>query len=184
VELVSDFYNRAAKLIQKDRLHLRAVVELADRAMPFAAQMPEPPSEWYPFAFQTNGQLVHGPTLQGVKATAFDACRGWGQLVALSLQKLGGARAGRWIVPATLLDAGFYVCGIHAWFNAAQAFSLPSSIERIRFGRTARENEHCLMAFECREIGPRQAIYDFTIFGDDRAAILHVQGHRVVMVKP
>jgi hypothetical protein len=184
-ELLSDFRNRADKLIKKDRLHLRAVAEVSAAPPALDIRMPEPPAAMHPFEFQNDGALYHGPTLHGVKAITFDAAGGWGQLVALSLARLGGGRTGRdWIVPATLLDAGFYVCGIHAWFHAGQVFSLPSSVERVQFGRMPRDNEDCLLTFECREIDPKQAVYNFTIFGEDRAAILHVRGHRVVMLRP
>ncbi len=133
-ELVTDFYNRAGKLMKKDRAHLRAIAEVAEQVAPLDAAMPTPPTSWHAFEFQHNGPLYHGPTLHGVKGTTFDARGGWGQLVALSLARLGGTRpSGGWLVPATLLDAGFYVCGIHAWFHAGQAFSLPSSIEEVRW---------------------------------------------------
>jgi NAD(P)-dependent dehydrogenase (short-subunit alcohol dehydrogenase family)/acyl carrier protein len=183
-ELVSDFYNRSHKLIKKDRLHLRAVAEVADSAPALTVTMPEPPSSMHAFEFQHNGPLYHGPTLHGVKGTTFDEHGGWGQLAALSLSKLGGPRPGHdWTVPATLLDAGFYVCGIHVWFLANQSFSLPASLERVRFGRMPREDENCLMTFTCREMSEKQAIYDFTVFGEDRAAVLQVTGHRLVMIR-
>ncbi|MEX2112414.1 MAG: SDR family oxidoreductase [Pirellulales bacterium] len=183
-ELVSDFYNRSHKLIKKDRVHLRAVAEVAQAACALSAPMPEPPASMHAFQFQHNGPLYHGPTLHGVKATTFDENGGWGQLCALSLRNLGGPRPGQdWTVPAALLDAGFYVCGIHAWFLANQSFSLPASLERVQFGRMARENESCLMKFECREVNEKQAIYDFTVFGDDRSVILQVTGHRLAMIR-
>jgi hypothetical protein len=139
----------------------------------------------HPFEFQAAGPLYHGPTLHGVKATSFDEQGGWGRLVALSLAKLGGRRAERgWIVPATLLDAGFYVCGIHAWFAGGQAYSLPASLEAVRFGRMPSENEDCLLAFTCREVDAKHATYDFTIFGADRAVVLCALGHRVAMIRP
>ena len=184
-ELVSDFRNRADKLIKKDRLHLRAVAELSEQVPSLDIAMPQPPTAMHAFEFQNTGPLYHGPTLHGVRGTTFDARGGWGQLAALSLARLGGTRPpDGWIVPATLLDAGFYVCGIHAWFNAGQSFSLPSSIERVEFGRMPLEDESCLLAFECREIDAKHAVYDFTVFGADRTAVLRVVGHRIVMVRP
>jgi NAD(P)-dependent dehydrogenase (short-subunit alcohol dehydrogenase family)/acyl carrier protein len=183
-KLLSDFRNRAGKLMKKDRCHLRATAEVADRPVALDFRMPEPPTAWHPVVFQNDGPLYHGPTLHGLQAATFDAKGGWGQLVALPLSQLGGTRAGRdWIVPATLVDAGFYVCGIHCWFNNQEAFSLPSSVEAVRLGRMPRDNEKCLVAFECREIQSQHAIYDFTVFGEDRSVIVRVDGHRIVMIK-
>ena len=183
-DLVSDFRNRADKILKKDKVHVRAVVEVTDGRAALDIPLGETATTWHPYEFKMDGPLVHGPTLQGVKAVMYEGRAGWGQLSSLSLVKLGGARPGHdWIVPATLLDAGFYVCGIHAWLNAGEAFSLPASIEAVRFGRSPRENENCLLACVCRELEPKQAIYDFTVFGDDRRAILSVTGHRLVMVR-
>jgi hypothetical protein len=184
-ELLTDFYNRGGRLMKKDRVHLRAVAEVADAPPALDVPMAEPPAAMHAFEFPNNGPLYHGPSLHGVKATTFDQRGGWGQLVALSLARLGGSRPGRdWIVPATLLDAGFYVCGIHAWFAGGQAFSLPASLEAVRFGRMPRDNEKCLLAFTCREADLKQATYDFTIFGADRSVILRAEGHRVAMLRP
>jgi hypothetical protein len=87
-------------------------------------------------------------------------------------------------VPATLLDAAFYVCGVHSWFSAEGAFSLPSSLEAVRLGRMPHDDEPCLMNFLCREVTSSHAIYDFDVFGADGQAVLRVEGHRVVMIKP
>ena len=184
-ELVSDFFNRSGQLMKKDRVHLRARVDVADSVPPLGIAMPGPPSDFQPFTFQDNGPLYHGPTLHGVKGAIFDAEGGWGQLVALSLAELGGNRTGHdWLVPATLVDAGFYVCGIHTWYHLGQSFSLPASIESVRVARMPRENEACLMAFRCRQVAPPHAVYDFALFGEDREAIALVEGHQVVVIKP
>ena len=183
-ELLSDFRNRAGMLMKKDRVHLRATAEVAERASSLDVPMPEPPTEWHPVIFQHDGPLVHGPALHGLKAAIFDTPGGWGQLVAMPMAELGGQRTGHdWLVPATLIDAGFYVCGIHCYFHNEGAFSLPSSIEAVHLGRRPRDNEKCLVAFTCREIQPEHAIYDFTVFGDDRSVIVRVDGHRVITIK-
>ncbi|MGD9721270.1 MAG: beta-ketoacyl synthase N-terminal-like domain-containing protein [Pirellulales bacterium] len=184
-ELLTDFRNRADKLIKPDRAHLRATAEVSQQPPVLHERMDEPPANLHAFAFQNNGPLYHGPTLHGVKATTFDARGGWGKLVALSLARLGGARSGRdWLVPATALDAAFYVCGIHAWFHGGQSFSLPAGIERVSFGEMPRDDEDCWLWFACRQIDAKQALYDFVIFGADRRPLLRVEGHRIVMVRP
>ena len=128
--------------------------------------------------------MYHGPTLQGVKGFSFEAQQGWGQLIALPLRELGGSRAGHdWLIPATLLDAAFYVCGIHLWVSVEQVPALPQSIASVRLGRMPRDNEDCLVHFQCREVQPRRAIYDFTVFGDDQSTIVRVHGYECVMLK-
>ena len=183
-ELVADFHNRAGKLMQKDRVYQQATVEIAEHVAPLDVPMPNPPAELLPFTFPTNMPMYHGPTLQGLTGTAFDEQGGWAAVVALPLGKFGGARPGRdWLIPATLLDAAFYVCGTHSFVYGGQVVSLPQSIERVRRGRMPRDNERCVVHFHCREIEPQYAIYDFTIFGDDRTAIVAVEGHRIVMLR-
>jgi hypothetical protein len=48
----------------------------------------------------------------------------------------------------------------------------------------SHDDEPCLMSFVCREITSSHAIYDFDVFGEDREAVLRVEGHQVVMLKP
>ncbi len=184
-ELVADFHNRAGKLIQQDRLHYRAAVDVAERPTQLDLPMPQDlPQQWHAFTYQSTGPLYHGPTLHGLTAAAFGEQTGWGKLTALSLPRFGGARPGhRWLVHAPLLDSAFYLCGVHLWYHGGQAFSLPHSIGAARLGRIPRENEQCLVRFECRSIEDRFATYDFAVFGDDQKAILHVNGHRVVVIK-
>ncbi len=183
-ELVSDFRNQADKLIKKDRAYLRASVELDARRPALDVPMGQPPSRWYPFTFPEDQAIYHGPVFRGVRAVAFDAPGGWGQLTALPLSRLGGARTGRdWMIPATLLDAGFYVCGIHSWVHVQPVPALPLSIELVRLGRMPRDNESCLVAFTRREIQTSHAVYDFTIFGEDPGTIIDVTGYRIVLVK-
>jgi hypothetical protein len=184
-ELVADFHNRAGKLIQPDRLHYRAAVDVAEQPASLDIPMPQSlPDTWHPFTYQSTGPLYHGPTLHGLTAAAFVEQGGWGKLTALSLARFGGSRKGqRWLVHAPLLDSAFYLCGLHLWYHGGQAFSLPHSVGAVRLGRMPRENEQCLVGFECRSIEDRFATYDFTVFGDDQKAILHVDGHRVVIIK-
>ncbi len=182
-ELISDFQNLAGVVIAKDRLHFNGLVEIGD-ARVLDVPMPEPPTAWQPFVFQNDGPMYHGPTLQGVKGISLGAEQGWGQLIALPLRGLGGARAGGdWLIPATLIDAAFYVCGIHLWVCIEQVAALPQSIETVRLGRLPRDNENCLVRFQCREAHPQHAIYDFTVFGEDHSAIVSVQGYRCVKLK-
>ena len=145
--------------------------------------MPEPPTKWLPFSYRHDSPMHHGPTLRGVTGTALEAGGGWGQLLALPLAAFGGTRPGRaWLVPSTLLDAAFYICGIHAWVFGQPVVSLPKSIERLSLGRTPHDHERCLVRIVCRELLARHAIYDFTVFGEDREAILSLDGHRIVMI--
>ncbi|HEY1600435.1 MAG TPA: SDR family oxidoreductase, partial [Pirellulales bacterium] len=183
-ELIADFHNRIGKLMHKDRIYQRATVAVVDKFVPYTAEMPEPPTEWVPFEFTNSLQMYHGPTLQGMKALSLGEEGGWAQLVALPLRAFGGARAGQeWIIPATVLDAAFYACGTHAFVFGGDAVSLPHSLELVRRGRMPRDNEKCLVQFRCRAMEAQHAIYDFTIFGEDRAVIVAVEGHRVVMLR-
>ena len=123
-------------------------------------------------------------TLQGIRGFALAEYSGWGQLVARPLSALGGHSAGRdWLVPATLIDAAFYACGIHLWAAIDEVVSLPESIAALRLGRMPADHEPCLVHFQLREIDERHAVYDFTIFGADRSTILVVEGYRSVMLR-
>ncbi len=60
-ELVSDFYNRSHKLIKKDRLHLRAVAEVADSVPALHATMGQPPASMHAFEFRTTARSITDP---------------------------------------------------------------------------------------------------------------------------
>lgn len=183
-QLLSDFKNRAGVVLQRDRIHFAGLVDLADRRAALNISMPPAPQSWHPFEFRSDGPMVHGPVFQGVKGVSFDGETGWGELIALSLGDLGGPGRGRnWLVPATLLDAAFYVCGIHLWLNVEPVPALPQSIEVVRLGRMPRDGERALVHVRCRETQPRQATYDFTIYGEDRSVIVQVEGYQCVMLK-
>jgi malonyl CoA-acyl carrier protein transacylase/NAD(P)-dependent dehydrogenase (short-subunit alcohol dehydrogenase family) len=183
-QLLSEFKNRAGIVLQKNRVHFIGQVEVADAMPSLNATYSNPPTDWHPFEFRTDGPMVHGPTFQGVNRVTFAGDMGWGELTALSLGNLGGPhRKNNWLVPATLLDAAFYVCGIHLWLNVEPAPALPQSIEALRLGRLPRDGEPAWVQVRCRKVQGRQAIYDFAIFDEQRMPILQVEGYGCVMLK-
>jgi NAD(P)-dependent dehydrogenase (short-subunit alcohol dehydrogenase family) len=178
-----DFFNRQGKLIQAERPYLQGQVELAARRERLEASCPPPRGRWHAFHYEDGHVMYHGSALRGVQQTTFDEREGWARLVALPLQGLAGRRpAGGWIVPSTLLDAAFYACGIHVWYHAGGAVSLPRAIDRLRLGRPLRSHEQCLVHFVCRELSGQAAAYDFTISGEDGEPIAQVAGYRKVLL--
>ncbi len=183
-ELVSDFQNRSGKVMDRDRLHFRSLVEPGDRSA-LAVPMPTPPTTWHPVTFEHGGPMYHGPTLQGLRGVSLEKHEGWGQMIALPLRDFGGPNRGpNWLIPATLIDATFYLCAVHLFFCVEPYTGLPQSIERLRLGRMPRDGEQCLAQIVCRSVQPRSATYDCTVFGEDRATIFRIEGYECVMLKP
>ncbi len=180
--LLSTVAGSSGATANQDRLHVRSIANTASAAWPaLAIPQPGPAADWRPFRYPTDSPLLHGPTLQSLLAVAFDPDNkcGWGRASALSLAALGGEKRGLdWLVPATLVDAGFYVCGVYVWYCVEAAVALPAGIGALRFGRLPRNNEPCLIHFAYRGLESGIATFDFTVEGDDGAAVAQVEGYR------
>jgi NAD(P)-dependent dehydrogenase (short-subunit alcohol dehydrogenase family)/acyl carrier protein len=180
--LTSDVAGRSNVGEKLDRLHVRCVADVSATDWP-ALAIPQPPEavEWRPFRYPSDSPLLHGPTLHSLLAIYFDPERrcGWGKASALSLASLGGEKRGAdWLVPATLIDAGFYACGVYVWFCVEQAVSLPAGIGALRVGRMPRDNEPCRIELAFRGLDAGIATFDFIIHGEDGAAIAQVESYR------
>jgi hypothetical protein len=177
--LLSDFVNRTGATLQRDRLHVRCLADAGVTTESGGRGVITPPSVWQPFRYPSDSPMLHGPTLQSLVAVAFDGHRAWGRATALSLAALGGVnRKTAWSVPATVLDAAFYVCGLYIWFHIEPSAALPAGIGEIRLGRLPRDHEQCLVNAEFHGIEGRVAVFDFTISGDDGAIIARISRYR------
>jgi hypothetical protein len=182
-ELTCDFANRAGKLVQQDRPYLRGCVELGERDRIHAVDLPPIPTQWTPFAYPDGSMVYHGPAFRGLVGTNFGPQGGWGRISALPLADLvGSQRAGDWFVPSCVLDNALYACGVHLWTHGQGAISLPRSIGRLRFGRAPRDGETCYVSFVCHKIDAAEAVYDFTVVGQDRSVILRAEEYRKIIL--
>ncbi len=180
--LLSTVAGRSGATANQDRLHVRSIADTASAAWPaLAIPQPGPSADWRAFRYPTDSPMRHGPTLQSLLAFAFDpGCKcGWGRASALSLAALGGARRGpAWLVPATVIDAGFYVCGVYLWCFVERVVALPAGIGALRLGRLPRDNEPCVIHVAHRGLESRIATFDFVVQGEDGAAVVQVEGYR------
>ena len=82
----------------------------------------------------------------------------------------------------SLLDGCFYASGVTLWFNENGAVSVPSRMERLTLGRQPKLGEACTVYVTNRGREDNFATYDFTLFGEDGAILLRVDGHTMVIV--
>ncbi len=183
-DFTCDFYNRKGQLLLKDKPYLRSQVEIAKEYKTLTAPMPPEPSGWT-LCWYPESELViyHGPPFRCLREFAVEGDEGWGRIVAPLASELGGRRDGsRWVIPAALLDACFFSCGVVLWWHLRGVVAIPDGIESIRLGRNPEPGEVCLVHITSRGRDGKLALFDFTVFGEDGSVVLQVEGYRNVIV--
>jgi hypothetical protein len=183
-DFTCDFYNRKGQLLLKDKPYLRSEVEIAKNGRSLSAPMPPEPAGWT-LCWYPESELViyHGPPFRCLREFAVEGDEGWGKIVAPKPGELTGSRLGsRWVIPAALLDACFFSCGVVLWWNLRGVVAIPDGIESIQLGRSPRPGELCLVHITSRGREGKLALFDFTVFGEDGSVVLQVEGYRNVIV--
>ena len=183
--LTSDLFNRAGQLILPNRLHASGVVDLAAEAEPLTAPPPGEPARWYDIFYpDSDAPIYHGPVFRCIRRTAIDAAGGWATLVAPEPNDIVGRRCGRTlVVPATVLDACFFACGICLWVADNTAIGIPRGFRRLRLARLPHYLEHCVVRLLHADKEHGLGVFDFTVFGEDQAVILQVEGYRTSITR-
>lgn len=186
-KLTADFLNRAGKLVEKDRVHARAVAGTAQGARPPCGPEPDKPSAWHAFRYPEAGLIYHGELLRGLEAVALDERGGWGRIVVPSMAELSGTRRGdQWIVPAPVIDAGFVICAVHARLKSrSRVFYVPKRLERLSLGRPCQAGEPLYVRFVARpndDAPDGPAAYDFTIFDAHDEPVAEASGYAGFLV--
>ncbi|MBN1590977.1 MAG: polyketide synthase dehydratase domain-containing protein, partial [Pirellulales bacterium] len=183
--LTSDFRNRRGQLVQKDRPHFSAVVDLvtSDQS-PHGADAPSPMpamrGEWHAIDYPSrDGLLYHGPPLRLLKQIAVEGNQAWGQIELPAENELAGDRDARgWLTPSAAIDACYYACGIYTWVCGDEGVTVPESLGELRFGRPGRPGEQCVAYVTCRELAEQLGTFDFVLVGDDRSVIFEAKAYR------
>jgi 3-hydroxymyristoyl/3-hydroxydecanoyl-(acyl carrier protein) dehydratase len=178
--LTSDFRNRRGDLVQPDRLHFSAVVEMGERPAKIDEAAPPTSAEWFDVAYPTRDALMyHGLPLRLLKQQAIGDNCAWGQLEIAAVNELAGDRdANGWLTPSAAIDACLYACGVYTWLCGDHGVGIPDSLGELRFGRAARPAERALVHLVCRELQEKFGVFDFTLFGDDSAVIFQAKKYR------
>lgn len=177
--LTGDFRNRRGHLVQKDRPHFSAVVELGAEAAIEAAR-PATRGAWFDMQYPPRDALLyHGPPLRLLERMAVDGSEGWGEIRLPGRNELAGNRDPRgWLTPSAAIDACCYACGVYTWVFADRGVTVPDRLAELRFGRPGRPSERCVVHLVCRGLEARSGRFDFTLFGDDGSAIFQAREYR------
>jgi NAD(P)-dependent dehydrogenase (short-subunit alcohol dehydrogenase family) len=183
-DFTCDFYNRKGQLLLQDKPYLKTQVEVAKDHRPLTAPLPPEPSGWT-LCWYPESELViyHGPPFRCLREFAVEGEEGWGKIVAPKPSELTGRREGsRWVLPAALLDACFFSCGVVLWWHLRGVVAIPDGIEAVLLGRNPEPGEVCLVHITSRGRDGKLALFDFTVFGEDGTVVLQVEGYRNVIV--
>jgi acyl transferase domain-containing protein/acyl carrier protein len=187
-ELSGDFYDRHGKLIDSQRLFMRADVELADGCgVPTLASPREQPTEWHAMSYfdearaKTERWVYLGPSLRCLQEIAIQGDCAWGRIVAPPLALPGGRRGEGWIIPPAVLDGCLVACAVYAK-KKLKRYQLPHAFGQIRLGRLPEAGETCTVQVSFRGQQEKVLVYDFVLFGEDGAVILGAEGHRGIIL--
>jgi hypothetical protein len=185
-ELVADFANRKGQILQKDKPYLRGLVETCDQPPCLEAEFLPEPEEWHDCWYPEEDDVIyHGMPFRCLRQVGFHEASktGFGRLRAPHPSELGGDREGDgWFIPAALLDACFFACGICLWVLFQGVVSIPNGIRGIRLGRPPRPGEECLVQIRYRGREGELGLFDFDVRGDDGSVVLLVEGYQNVIV--
>ncbi len=179
-ELSRHFFDRRGRLVDPNRTAVKSKLILADgRAAVASTATTGARGAWHTMQFHDadkargEGIVFHGPRLRCLHEVSLSKGEGWGRIVAPPMAEIGGARRGRWRVPAVALDACLVVCGIYARRVLAQR-QLPQGFGRVRLGRLPKPGEACVVHVELRRHEDQRTYFDFILRGTDDTVILEV----------
>jgi hypothetical protein len=178
--LTSDFHNRRGQLVQKNRLHFSAVLEVSEQPSTLAQAGGAEPAEWFDVVYPSrDAPMYHGPPLRLLKRAAVEGSKGWGEIQLPAENDLAGSRnAAGWLTPSAAIDACFYACGVYTWVRSEGGVTIPDRLTKLRFGRPPRASERTTVHLVCRELGLQHGVFDFVLCGEDGQTIFQVQGYR------
>jgi NAD(P)-dependent dehydrogenase (short-subunit alcohol dehydrogenase family) len=182
--LSTELRDRKGRVIQRERLHARGIVELGDVRPDLEAPPPgEPFMGWIPHRYAEDGLLYHGEPLRCLKEFWYQYDGGWGKIVVPPAAEWTGTRPTQgWISSVPMLDACVVTCGSFVFVQFGGALEVPYRFDRLRFGRPPREGETCILRiYFCGRKG-RSSRFDFTLFGDNDDVLLQAEGYQTVLI--
>ena len=64
-----------------------------------------------------------------------------------------------WVLPSSVVDAGFYTCGVHTWANTGSTVRIPQSVKHVWLGRFPRDGEMLFAQVDCVEMSRQHAVH-------------------------
>jgi hypothetical protein len=182
--LVSDLINRQGKLVQKEREHFLATVNMADKPNGLVARPPFLPSAWYDVAYPEKNLVIHhGPAFRCLRQCNADQGSAWGRIVAPDPNELFSGRRGSPILPAAVLDACLFTCGICVWLQDNGLAPIPRAMRRLHLGRAPRQGEECIVRVARFRGDERLASFDLVVFGDNDDVLVQLRGYDGAILK-
>ena len=184
-ELVGPFYAPEGKLMEKDRVYARAVVELGDAPPRIEPIDPgEPVFTWFPFYYPEDMDIFHGPPFRSFQKLNFVHGGGRAIIQGMPPNELLGDRAGDgMLIAAVALDGSLVACGAFGYAMLEKLIEIPSGIARFRQVRLPAEEEQCKLRFFLREMREDGNVYDITLVGESGDVVLDVNGYETTRVK-
>ena len=189
-ELTSRQRDRKGRLINAQRLHMRAIAEFAGGPSGASADGAIEASAARATTLGLVAEPISGKRfavsrmpLRCLQEWAFQYDGGWGRIVAPAPADLAGPRAASgWILPVAVLDACLYACGAFLYVQFGGQADVPQTLDRLVWTRQPQVGENCTLRFYFQGREQRQSRFDFVFFGADQRPLLQACGFRMVQI--
>jgi hypothetical protein len=187
VELKADFCARNGKLVDANRLHMRADVSTRNSQSILGWQQAQSTELCWQVAGYppSDAPFYVGPAFRVLKRIALVEDRAYGVIQAPSLIELAGNKRDvtGWRTPSALLDACLFATGILAWNHVRPGINLPVRFDEIMIHKMAKPGESCWLETRCVGFDDRSARFDFSLWGSDGRLVLEAIGYRTAWVE-
>ncbi len=182
-ELRHDFRSSQGTMMEQDRLYTTGIVELTkDVAESYPISMPEDILAPRPVQYADTARMWFGLGMRCLKSLRFAGNEGWGEIVGDELAGLGGRQGDRWRMSPAVFDAALVGCAVYTSVTR-ERLQMPSVIDAIALGpRFTRAGEVARLAFRFLGIQQEQAVFEWSLFGEDGVVLCTASGYRCDLV--
>ncbi len=187
VELKADFNARNGKLVEANRLYMRAAV-LTSKAQSVLGWPQIQPADltWKDAGYPpVDAPFFVGPAFRVLKRIALEGDKAFGIIQAPSLIELAGNKRDvtGWRTPSAILDACLFATGVLAWNHVRPGINLPVRFDEIMIHTIPKPGESCWLETRCVDFDNRAANFNFSLWGSDGKLVLEAIGYRTAWVE-
>jgi hypothetical protein len=184
-ELRHDFRARNGKLVEADRLCASGHVRLANSPMPIESlAVPEKAlAAWRTVDYADEAAMWFGSGMRCLQRIQLNAESGCGEIAACPRPQQAevNARPGR--ISPPVFDGCLVGCATYTHEMLQGKLQMPAVIDRIELGtRQLHADETGLLSFRFLGLEENQAVFQWTLSGNDNAVLIATTGYRCSLV--
>lgn len=187
-ELFADFRNAKGKRLLEEKRYFRAEVPADFGEPPTPAPIPRPGHDWFNIWYYDEGLVIyHGEVFRRLQQMQVAGDEAWGKILAPHAADVAPQRGAEgWQLPASVIDACFFICGSFTWFKFPGLVAIPHRIGELTCWSTPQPEEPCLAHVRFREREEKHCHFDITVVGQEGQPLLCMEDYcnRIVSAPP